>query len=143
MIRKLYDASNAGVRVRLIIRGICSLIPGVEGMSENITVVSIVGRFLEHSRIMVFANDGNPEYYISSADWMKRNLDHRIEVSTPIYDPALQSEITEYLNLQFKDNVKARIIDRKQKNKYITAGRGKEEINSQEQTYKYFKKKLK
>ena len=143
MIRKLYDASNAGVEVKLIIRGICSLIPGVKGMSENITVISIVGRFLEHSRIMVFANDGNPEYYISSADWMKRNLDHRIEVSTPIYDPALQSEITEYLNLQFKDNVKARIIDKKQKNKYLTAGRGKETINSQEETYKYFKDKLK
>ncbi len=139
MIRKLYDASNAGVKVKLIIRGICSLIPGVKGMSENISVISIVGRFLEHSRILVFANDGNPEYYISSADWMTRNLDHRVEVSVPIYDPTLQSELTDYLNLQFKDNVKARIIDKQQRNRYLTAGRAKQPVNAQEETYRYFK----
>ncbi|MCH2198858.1 MAG: polyphosphate kinase 1 [Flavobacteriales bacterium] len=141
MIRKLYDASNAGVKVRLIIRGICSLIPGVKGMSENIQVTSIVGRFLEHSRVMVFCNNGQALYYISSADWMTRNLDHRIEVSTPIYDPRLQSELTEYLNMQFKDNVKSRIIDKNQRNKYVTAGRKKEEFNSQIETYKYFRKR--
>ena len=111
-------------------------------MSENITVTSIVGRFLEHSRILVFANDGAPQYYISSADWMKRNLDHRIEVTTPILDPKLQSEITDYLNLQFNDNIKARIIDKKQRNKYITAGRSKHEIDSQYATYAYFEGKL-
>jgi polyphosphate kinase len=141
MIRKLYDASNAGVKIKLIIRGICSLIPGVKGMSENITVISIVGRFLEHSRILVFANDGDPEYYISSADWMTRNLDHRVEVSVPIYDPSLQSELTDYMNLQFKDNVKSRIIDRQQRNRYITAGRTRKLVNSQEEIYAYFKRK--
>lgn len=141
MIRKLYDASNAGVKIKLIIRGVCSLIPGVKGVSENISVISIVGRFLEHSRIMVFANDGNPEYFISSADWMTRNLDHRVEVSVPIYDPTLQSELTDYLNLQFKDNVKARIIDKQQRNRYLTAGRNKQPVNSQYEIYRYFKER--
>ncbi|MDG1260925.1 MAG: polyphosphate kinase 1 [Flavobacteriales bacterium] len=143
MIKKLYDASNAGVNVKLIVRGICSLIPGVKGKSENIKVTSIVGRFLEHSRVFVFSNDGNPKYFISSADWMSRNLDHRIEVSVPIYDARLHSELTDYLNMQFKDNAKSRIIDKKQKNGYVTAGRKEESYNSQEEVYKYFARKVK
>jgi polyphosphate kinase len=143
MIKKLYDASNAGVDIKLIVRGICSLIPGLKGKSENIKVISIVGRFLEHSRIFVFGNDDSPKYYLSSADWMTRNLDHRIEVSVPIYDARLQSELTEYLNMQFKDNAKARIIDKKQKNEYVTAGRSKESYNSQEEVYAYFANKVK
>ncbi|MFT5922996.1 MAG: polyphosphate kinase, partial [Flavobacteriales bacterium] len=101
------------------------------------------GRFLEHSRIFVFGNDDSPKYYLSSADWMTRNLDHRIEVSVPIYDARLQSELTEYLNMQFKDNAKARIIDKKQKNEYVTAGRSKESYNSQEEVYAYFADKVK
>jgi polyphosphate kinase len=143
MIQKLYRASNAGVNVRLIVRGVCSLIPGVKGMSENISVTSIVGRFLEHARIFAFCNGGEPKYYISSADWMTRNLDHRIEVTVPIYDIKLQSEITEYLNLQFKDNVKTRIIDEKQSNSYLSASRSRGLVNSQLAVYEYYKAKLK
>ncbi|MFM1932972.1 MAG: hypothetical protein RL226_2275 [Bacteroidota bacterium] len=138
MIRKLYDASNAGVKVTLIIRGVCSLIPGVKGMSENIYVISLVGRFLEHSRILVFANGGKPEYYLSSADWMSRNLDHRVEVSVPVYDPLLRKEIDDYLNFQLKGNVKCRIIDKSQKNAYVTKDRKKQMFNSQEEVYNYF-----
>ena len=86
MIDKLYDASRAGVKIKLIIRGICSLIPGVKGMSENIEAISIVDNYLEHSRVYIFGNDGEPEVFISSADFMTRNLDGRVEVTCPIYD---------------------------------------------------------
>lgn len=142
MIKKLYDASRAGVRVRLIVRGICSLIPGVKGMSENIEVRSIVGRFLEHTRVMVFANNGTPEYFISSADWMTRNLDHRVEVGAPIYDPTLQEELDNFLELQFKDNVKARIVDQALSNRYAERKKDEEALNSQTASYAYFKHML-
>ena len=118
VIHKLYQASQTGVSIRLLIRGICSLIPGIPGMSENIQAVSIVGRYLEHSRIFVFCNGGAERYYISSADWMTRNLDARIEVATPIYDPNLQKELKYILETQLNDNVKARIIDAGQDNRY-------------------------
>jgi polyphosphate kinase len=118
MIRKLYQASQAGVRIRMVVRGICSLIPGVPGMSENISIVSIVGRYLEHARFFIFCNGGVERYYISSADWMTRNLDTRIEVAAPIYDPKLQKELKYILETQLNDNVKARIIDAEQDNRY-------------------------
>jgi polyphosphate kinase 1 len=122
MINELYDASKAGVRIKLVIRGICSLVPGVEGFSENIEVISIVDKYLEHSRIFIFCNNEDERYFISSADWMVRNLDRRVEVATPIYDPSLQNELREYMNLQFLDNIKARIINEQQDNKYRTGG---------------------
>jgi polyphosphate kinase len=118
MIRKLYSASQSGVHIRMVVRGICSLIPGVPGMSENISTVSIVGRYLEHSRFFIFCNGGAERYYISSADWMTRNLDKRIEVAAPIYNPILQKELKYILENQLKDNVKARIIDSEQDNHY-------------------------
>jgi polyphosphate kinase len=118
MIRKLYHASQAGVSIRMVVRGICSLIPGISGLSENIEAVSIVGRYLEHSRIFIFCNGGAERYYISSADWMTRNLDARIEVAAPIYDPNLQKEMKYILETQLCDNVKARIIDAVQDNRY-------------------------
>ena len=118
VIRKLYQASQAGVSIRMVVRGICSLIPGVPGLSENIQAVSIVGRYLEHSRIFIFCNGGAERYYISSADWMTRNLDTRIEVAAPIYDPDLQKEFKYILETQLSDNVKARIIDAVQDNRY-------------------------
>lgn len=118
MIQKLYQANNAGVKIKLIVRGICSLIPGVKDQSENIEAISIVDKYLEHSRIFVFANGGDELYYISSADWMTRNLDHRIEVSSPVFDKDLQQELMDIINIQLKDNVKARIIDEKQSNRY-------------------------
>lgn len=117
MIEKLYEASNAGVKVKLIVRGICCLIPGIKGMSENIEVISIVDRFLEHARVFLFHNNGNQRLYLSSADWMKRNLDRRIEVAFPIYDKQIQQRVKEILDLQLRDNVKARLIDKKLSNR--------------------------
>lgn len=142
MIRKLYEASQAGVKIDMIIRGVCALVPGIPGQSENIRVISIVGRFLEHSRVMVFANDGDPLYFISSSDWMTRNLDFRIEVSAPIYDKELQSELKQMLDFQFNDNQKARIIDDKLRNIYVPLKPGEEPLHSQRATYAYFKRKL-
>ena len=118
MIRKLYEASQAGVKIQLIIRGICSLKPGVKGLSENIKAISIVGRYLEHSRIFVFGNNGQPKYYISSADWMTRNIEHRIEVSAPVLDKDLQQRIQALLDIECRLDVKARIIDDQQTNEY-------------------------
>lgn len=134
LITKLYRASQAGVKIKLIIRGICSLIPGIPGLSENIEVISILGRFLEHSRFMVFHNGGNELYYLSSADWMIRNMDHRVEVACPIYDPKLQKEIKKIINLHLADNVKARIVNKAQDNVYRKT-RTKKQINSQKEIY--------
>ena len=103
----LYAASAAGVEIDLIVRGICRLRPGLPGTSETIRVVSIVGRFLEHSRIFYFANGGTPEHFIGSADWMSRNLDYRVEAIVPIEDPRLQEELKEILDIHLADNVKA------------------------------------
>lgn len=140
IIKKLYKASQAGVKINLIIRGICVLIPGQPGLSDNIEAISIVDRFLEHSRIMVFANDGDPHYFITSADWMVRNFDNRIEVACPIYSKEIQQEIMDMLNIQLRDNVKARIIGPGEANKYKrTEG---PEIRSQLEIYDYFRKKL-
>ncbi|MCA1640106.1 MAG: phospholipase D-like domain-containing protein, partial [Acidobacteria bacterium] len=109
--RALYRASQAGVQIDLIIRGICVLRPGIEGLSENIRVVSIVGRFLEHSRIFYFANDGDEEIYIGSADWMQRNLDRRVEAAVPINNEQLKKHIKkEILKVYLKDNVNAQIL---------------------------------
>ena len=135
MISKLYLASQAGVQITLIVRGICSLIPGVPGLSENIKATCIVGRFLEHSRIFIFENDGNELYYISSADWMTRNLDHRVEVVSPILDPDLQKELRHIIELHLSDNVKARIINDGQNNQYKKSV-GKK-INSQMEHYRF------
>lgn len=108
MIDKLYDASRAGVKVQLIIRGICSLIPGVKGMSENIEAISIVDAYLEHSRVYIFCNENNPDVFISSADFMTRNLDARVEVSCPIYDQDIKEELINTFDIGWKGNVKAR-----------------------------------
>jgi polyphosphate kinase len=140
MVKKLYQASMAGVKIKAIVRGICSLLPGVEGMSENIEIVSIVDKYLEHARIFVFANGGEEKYYISSADWMPRNIDNRIEVSAPVYDKDLQEELKYIINLQLSDNVKARIIDEKNMNVYKKSGDNKS-IRSQVELYEYYKQK--
>jgi len=119
MITKLYDASNAGVKIKLLLRGICCVIPGVKGMSENIEIVSVVDRFLEHGRVYIFGNGGSETMYIGSADLMTRNLDHRIEVLTPIENKTNYKKIRDTLFLQFEDEVKARRIDKNQTNKYL------------------------
>ncbi len=118
LIRKLYDASRAGVRVRLIVRGICCLVPGIVGMSENIEVISIVDRFLEHARAYVFHNGGKPLVYLASADLMERNMDRRVETAFPVFDQRLRNEVLDYLELQWTDKAKARTIDAAQRNPY-------------------------
>ncbi len=133
MTNKLYDASNAGVKVKVIVRGICCLIPGVKGLSENIDVISIVDRFLEHARVFIFQNGGDKKYFLSSADWMKRNLSRRIEVAFPVYDKEIQKQLQKMIDLQLNDNVKARVIDKEQNNEYVkdeseTMSRGQYEI---------------
>ena len=118
LINKLYQASNAGVKITLIIRGICSLVTGVRNQSENITAISVVDRFLEHPRVSIFENNGQPKVYLSSADWMGRNLDQRIEVTCPVYDPSVKQSIIDIITIQLSDNTKARAIDTKQTNQY-------------------------
>ena len=118
MIDKLYEASRAGVKIQMIVRGICCLVPGIEGMSENIEVISIVDKFLEHPRLFIFGNGGTPKVYISSADWMTRNISFRVEVGCPIYDKAIQQELIDTFEISWADNVKARIINKTQDNTY-------------------------
>ena len=140
MINKLYEASREGVKVDLIIRGICCLIPGIEGMSENIRVISVVDKFLEHPRLFIFKNGGDPKVYISSADWMTRNLDRRVEVSCPIYDKDIKDELLDTFEICWKDNVKARHVSEKQDNAYVRNQGLK--IRSQTLTYNYYLRKL-
>lgn len=142
IIYKLYQANNAGVEIILILRGACSLIPGIPGMSENIKAISIVDKFLEHSRIMIFHNGGDELYYISSADWMGRNLDRRIEIACPIYDKGIQQELKDLINIQLSDNVKARIINEEQDNQYVSSTDDDEPRRSQFILHEYYKKKL-
>ncbi len=141
MIELLYKASNAGVKIRLLIRGFTSLIPGVKGMSENIYITSIIDRFLEHGRIYLFENDGDEQIFFGSADWMGRNLDRRIEVITPIFDEDIAQEFKDILHIQLNDNVKARIQDKKESNTYITKKAGERAIRSQYEIYEYLKNK--
>ncbi len=138
MIKKLYQASQNGVKITLIIRGICSLMPGVPGLSENIEAISIVGRYLEHARIFVFCNNNQEKYFISSADWMTRNLDNRIEVASPVYDPAIQKELRKILDFELQDNVKSRIVDQCQGNIYKRDGLASS-FSSQTELWNYYK----
>ncbi|MGF1715723.1 polyphosphate kinase 1 [Photobacterium chitinilyticum] len=138
LINMLYQASSSGVAIKLIVRGMCSLIPGIKGISENITAISIVDRFLEHPRVVVFENNGDPEVMISSADWMTRNIDNRIEVGCPIRDPALKKKIIDILNIQLTDTVKARVIDKEMSNQYVPRG-NRRKIRSQIAIYDYLK----
>jgi polyphosphate kinase len=140
MVDKLYEASRAGVKIQMIIRGICCLVPGIPGMSENIEVISIVGKFLEHTRLLIFGNNSNPKVYISSADWMTRNIDNRVEVTCPIYDEDIKKELQDIFEICWSDNVKARIINEKQDNIYKRNDLPK--VRAQFATYDYYLKKL-
>ncbi len=140
MIDKLYEASSAGVNVSIIVRGICCLVPGEKEFSRNINVVSIVGRFLEHSRVFIFHNAGNETVYISSADLMMRNLSRRIEVAFPVYDEKIKKEVQDIINLQLMDTVKARTIDKQLRNSYKKSEEQKP-IESQLEIYHYLKLK--
>ncbi len=125
LINRLYQASQAGVKIKLIVRGMCSLIPGVKGLSENIKAISIVDQLLEHPRIMVFHNNNDKQVFISSGDWMERNIDNRVEVACPIYNETLKRRIIHTLELHFKDTTKARIINQAQNNRYVNRGNSK------------------
>ncbi len=140
IIAKLYEASQAGVRIQLIIRGICCLVPVLKRFSEYIEAISIVDLFLEHARVFLFHNGGDEQIYLSSADWMERNLSFRIETTFPVYDPDLKSEIKTLLDLQLNDNVKARIIDRYDQNEYRRTNTDIP-VRTQLETYFYFKRK--
>ena len=139
MIDKLYEASNAGVKIQMIVRGICCLIPGVAGMSENIEIISVVDKFLEHTRLYVFCNNEDNKIYISSADWMTRNIENRVEVSCPIYDNDIKQELLDTFDICWNDNVKARILNKIQNNQYKHNNSVK--VRSQFATYEYYLKK--
>ena len=138
MIDKLYDASRAGVKIQLLVRGICSLIPGVKGMSENIEAISIVDNYLEHARVFIFANNGDPDVFISSADFMTRNIDARVEVTCPIYDTDIKKELIDAFDTGWKGNVKARYHSEKLDNKYRVRGNNPI-FRAQLETYNYYK----
>ena len=141
IIKLLYKASEAGVKIRLLVRGFTCLVPEVEKMSENIFITSIVDRFLEHGRIYWFHNEGNEEIYFGSADWMTRNLDRRIEVVAPVYDKDIADEFKDILEIQLSDNVKARVQDVLEKNKFVERKSSEKPVRSQEAIYEYLKKK--
>lgn len=134
VVDKLYQASQAGVKIRLIVRGMFSMKAGVKGLSENIKAISIVDRYLEHPRVFVFDNNGDPKVFISSADLMTRNLDFRVEVTCPIYDPAAKALILEVLETQWRDRAKARLLDEDQVNRLVPRG-NRRKLRSQEQLH--------
>lgn len=140
MVKKLYKASQSGVKIKLIIRGICTLVPGIPGISENIEAISIVDRFLEHARVLAFCNGGDSRYFITSADWMVRNFDNRIEVACPIEDPNLKNMLKQMLEIQLSDNTKSRMISQDHMNEYKKDD--KPAVRSQVAIYEYLKKML-
>jgi polyphosphate kinase len=138
VVNKIIEAAEYGVKIKLLVRGICSLGLSENG-HENVEVRSIVDKYLEHTRIMIFQNGGSPDYYISSADWMTRNLDYRVEVGCPIYSESLREEIDRFIELQWNDNTKSRLVNKALKNKYVNEG--KKSIRAQEAFYSYLMKK--
>lgn len=138
LIEKLYEASNAGVKIKLVIRGICSVVTGVKGMSENIEAISIVDKFLEHSRVFIFNHNGDERVYISSADWMQRNLDFRSEVAVPILNKSLREQVIKIMNIIWNDNTKARVLNINQDNQYRSSF-GLAKVRSQDDVYKFLR----
>ncbi len=142
MIYKLYEASSEGVEIKLIVRGICSLVAGIKGLSENIEAISIVDKYLEHSRVFIFHNKGHEKYFISSADWMTRNLDHRSEVAVPIYDSAIQKQLKNIMDTLWADNTKARMLGSTQNNEYRKTDE-KVKVRAQEKMVQVLKSRIK
>ncbi|MCB0480691.1 MAG: polyphosphate kinase 1 [Flavobacteriales bacterium] len=140
LMNKLYNASKAGVEIKLIVRGICGIKAGIRKMSENIEVISILGKYLEHARIFIFGNNEDPKFYIGSADWMERNLDRRIEITCPIFDKNIQEQIRFMFDLQWADNVKSRVMDPLIKNEYRTT-KSKRKVHSRNELYNYYLEK--
>ncbi len=141
IIDKLYEAAEAGVDVKLIVRGIFCAITGQKKFKNRMQAISIVDEYLEHARVLIFHNNGKENIYISSADWMVRNLDHRVEAAVPITDAAIRQELKDIIHIQLKDNVKARILDNDLSNNYVPSG-GKKKIRSQIETYQYLNSKI-
>lgn len=139
MINKLYEASKAGVKINLIVRGICAIVPGIKGLSDNIEVISIIDRYLEHARVYIFCNDGDEKMYLASADWMTRNLFNRVECGFPIYDNKIKRELRDIIDIQLHDNTKARIIDSDFDNKFVK--NNGPHIRAQYAIYDYLKNK--
>lgn len=139
LVDRLYAASSAGVKVNLLVRGMCSLLPDLPGISENIRITSIVDRYLEHDRVYIFENGGEKKVFLSSADWMTRNIDHRIEVAVAILDPRVKQRILDIIAILFSDTVKARIVDKELSNRYVPRGNRKK-VRSQLAIYDYIKK---
>jgi polyphosphate kinase len=139
LVNKLYEASRAGVQLRLIVRSVCSLVSGLPGLSEHIQTISIVDRYLEHSRLLILWNGGHTNVYLSSADWMVRNLDHRVEVACPIYDKAMQAQLKLIFELLWQDTQKARLIDANQSNPYRTVPTGEPRLRGQTVIYEVFR----
>ena len=142
LVDKLYEASQAGVKIKMIIRGVCCLIPGLKGLSENIRVISVIDKFLEHPRVYMFENAGKRKIYISSADLMTRNIDNRVEVTCPIYDKELQQQMIDTFEISWNDNVKARLVNLPNQNKIVDSKSGEIQRRSQWDTYEYLKNKL-
>ncbi len=140
IVEKLYEASNAGVQIKLIVRGICCLVPNIKNFSEHITVISIVDKFLEHARVFIFGNGGNEEIFLSSGDLMSRNFEHRVEVGFPVLDADVKQEIKDIIDFQLQDNVKARNINKTNDNRYHR-NKLTYDVRSQVQTYRYLKNK--
>jgi len=138
IVEKLYEASNAGVKIKLLVRGNCALTTRVRRVSENIQALGIIDRHLEHSRVLIFANGGEERYFIGSADWMSRNLDNRVEVYTPVYDSEFQKQLKTVIEFGLKDNVKARIVDGSGKNELNTTS-DETPFRSQKELYQFYK----
>ncbi|GLR10493.1 polyphosphate kinase 1 [Mixta theicola] len=138
LVDRLYTASSVGVKVNLLVRGMCSLIPNLEGISDNIRVISIVDRYLEHDRVYIFDNGGDKKVFLSSADWMTRNIDYRIEVAVAILDPVLKQRVLDIIAILFSDTVKARIIDKELSNRYVPRG-NRRKVRAQQAIYDYIK----
>ena len=142
VVEKLYEASEAGVTVDLLVRGNCALVTGVPGMSDHIHIHGIIDRYLEHSRILIFCNGGDERYFIGSADWMPRNLDHRVEVLTPVYNPAIRAELKRIVEWGMMDNQKGRIVDGTGRNLFYTDPERSEPFRSQEKLYAYYAEQI-
>ena len=142
VVKKLYEASEAGVTVDLLVRGNCALVTGVPGMSDHIRIHGIIDRYLEHSRILIFCNGGDERYFIGSADWMPRNLDHRVEVLTPVYNPAIRAELKRIVEWGMMDNQKGRIVDGTGRNLFYTDPERSEPFRSQEKLYAYYAEQI-
>ena len=139
MIAKLYEASNAGVQIKMIVRGVCCIIPGVKNMSENISVIRIVDRYLEHGRVFIFNNNNSPLVFIGSADWMNKSMYRRVEVCFPVYDEKIRQQMIQLMTMQLEDNAKAVLLNEQMQNISLKPSNDQPLIRSQEAIYNFLK----